>query len=119
MHGVKTNARVGMHDAWIGNGAVEHRGVAIPVRLPVSAATQLFPLQPEQPMAKPPERRAVALHRMVLVVAALHASQPFTGLGQRLVDSSGSSSFNSCSFARFVCARLALETMKRPFLNPQ
>src|SRR5215470_2594618 len=85
MHGVEANTRVGMQDSWMGYPTVEDRAVAIPAQSPVAAATYDFPPQPEESMPEPPQGRAVSRYRVVLVVTALHASQPFTDLRQRFV----------------------------------
>src|SRR5262245_60975284 len=85
MHGVEANARVGMQDSWIGHPTVEDRAVTSPVHSPVAAAAYYFPPHPEEPMPEPPQGRAVSGYRVILIVAALHASQPFTDLRQRFV----------------------------------
>src|SRR5271156_5906878 len=85
MHGVKANARVRMHNARIRDPAVEHRAIAIPAHAPRTAAAHCFPPQPEESMPEPPERSAVAWYRVILVITALHTSQPLTDLRQRLM----------------------------------
>ena len=69
-----------MHDARIRHPAVEHRAVAVPAHPPFAAAAYYLPPQPKEPMSEPPERRAVARYRMVLVITTLHPSQPLADL---------------------------------------